>query len=221
MPVAEHLKDHYYCILPTSTVYCSGQRYHSKADELLQIENYLKQEGISSLALVVASSLGADLAAAFLSKTQLPVSHVFFDGGQFAKISKGTRRIMAPFLYLAIKSLYWSKGRTLKYLLWCDEDRIKPYFIAAGKALTFGNQHRQMMCSLEEKPFPALSDELQKHTFFEFGSREDHFKYRHAVMKTYPHGQLAVFEEYGKVKSCCKLNNALQPRKRARFHLGN
>lgn len=80
MPVAEHLKDHYYCILPTSTVYCSGQRYHSKADELLQIENYLKQEGISSLALVVASSLGADLAAAFLSKTQLPVSHVFFDG---------------------------------------------------------------------------------------------------------------------------------------------
>lgn len=165
MPVAEHLKDHYYCILPTSTVYCSGQRYHSKADELLQIENYLKQEGISSLALVVASSLGADLAAAFLSKTQLPVSHVFFDGGQFAKISKGTRRIMAPFLYLAIKSLYWSKGRTLMYLLWCDEDRIKPYFIAAGKARTFGNQHRQMMCSLEDKPFPALSDELQKHTF--------------------------------------------------------
>ena len=34
----------------------------------------------------------------------------FFDGGQFAQIAKMTRRIMVPFLYLAIKSLYWSNG---------------------------------------------------------------------------------------------------------------
>lgn len=33
-PVAEHLKDRYYCIMPTSTVYCAGQNYISKADEL-------------------------------------------------------------------------------------------------------------------------------------------------------------------------------------------
>ena len=26
-PVARHLQDRYFCILPTSTVYCAGQKY--------------------------------------------------------------------------------------------------------------------------------------------------------------------------------------------------
>lgn len=194
MPVAEHLKDRYYCIMPTSTVYCEGQKYISKADELQQMERYLAEQHISELALVVASSLGADLACAFLAETSLPVGHAFFDGGQFAQISTGMRRIMAPFLYLAIKSLYWSKGGTLKKIFWCDDDAIKPYFIAAGKALTYGNQQRQMRCSLEDKPFPAFPEALQKHTFFEFGSVEEHFKYRDSVKKIYPCGHFPVFE---------------------------
>ena len=41
-----------------------------------------------------------------------------------------------------------------------------------------------------------LSKELQKHTYFEFGSIEDHFKYRQAVMEAYPCGHYPVFEGY-------------------------
>ena len=192
--VAEHLQDRYFCILPTSTVYCAGQKYISKADEVRQVANFLRGQGIDALALVVASSIGADLAMAFLTETELPVGHVFFDGGQFAQIGKGTRRVMTPFLYLAIKSLYWSKGGTLKKIMWCDDDAIKPYFIAAGKALKYGNLHRQMLDSLEDKPFPALPETLQKNIYFSFGSVEDHFKYRDAVMKAYPDGNFPVFE---------------------------
>ena len=62
---------------------------------------------------------------------------------------------MVPFLYLAIKSLYWSKG--------------------------------QMMDSLEDKEFPKLSQEVQRTIFFEFGSVEEHYKYRDAVKKAYPY----------------------------------
>ena len=192
--VAAHLQDRYFCILPTSTVYCAGQKYVSKADEVRQITDFLRGQGINSLALVVASSIGADLAMAFLTETKLPVWHVFFDGGQFAQIGKGTRRVMMPFLYLAIKSLYWSKGGTLKKIMWCDDDAIKPYFIAAGKALTYGNLHRQLLDSLEDKPFPPLPETLQKNTYFSFGSVEDHYKYRDAVMKAYPYGNYPVFE---------------------------
>ena len=187
-PVAKHMQDKFFCILPTSTVYCAGQKYAGKEDEVRQIEDFLREQGVESLALVTASSIGADLAAAFLTQTKLPVGHVFFDGGQFAQIGKGTRKIMVPFLYLAIKSLYWSKGATLKKILWCDDDSIRPYFIAAGEALTYGNMRRQMEDSLEDKPFPALPEELQRHTYFEFGSIEDHYKYRDAVMQAYPHG---------------------------------
>lgn len=192
-PVAKWLKDDYFCILPTSTVYCPGQRYVSKADEIRQVEAFLEHQGVKKLALVVASSIGADLATAFLAGTQIPVEHAFFDGGQFAQIGKGTRRLMVPFLYLAIKSLYWSKGGTLKKIMWCDDEAIKPYFIAAGKALTYGNIRRQMKGSLENKPFPRLDPELQKRSVWEFGSAEEHLKYRDAVRKAYPDGNFPIF----------------------------
>ena len=195
-PVAEHLRDSYFCIMPTSTVYCEGQKYISKADEVRQVEAFLTKLGVDRLAMVVSSSIGADLATAFLAQTKLPVEHIFFDGGQFARISLPLRRVMTPILYLAIKSLYWSKGGTLKKILWCHDEAIKPYFIAAGKALTYGNLRRQLADSLEDKPFPPLSEELQKRAYFEFGSIEEHYKYRDAVMAAYPLGNYPVFEGY-------------------------
>ena len=195
-PVAKYLQGRYFCILPTSTVYYAGQKYVSKADEIRQVERFLQEQNVNRLAMVVASSIGADLAMAFLTSTKLPIGRVFFDGGQFAQIGKGTRRMMTPFLYLAIKSLYWSKGGTLKKILWCDDESIKPYFIAAGKALRYGNLRRQMADSLEDKPFPPLPEKLQKHTYFEFGSKEEHFKYRQAVMNAYPYGNYPIFEGY-------------------------
>ena len=152
--------------------------------------------GVKRLALVAASSIGADLAMAFLAQTGLPVEHIFFDGGQFAQIGGAARRLMTPFLYLAIKSVAWSKGGTLKRIMWCGADAIKPYFIAAGRALRYGNLRRQLADSLEGRPFPPLPEALQRQTYFEFGSIEEHMKYREAVMAAYPRGHFPVFEGY-------------------------
>ena len=80
--------------------------------------------------------------------------------------------------------------------MWCDDDEIKPYFIAAGKNLRYANLRRQISDSLEDKPFPALPIELQKNAYFEFGSIKDHYKYRDAVMKAYPGANYPVFEGY-------------------------
>ena len=55
---------------------------------------------------------------------------------------------------------------------------------------------RQILDSLEDKPFPSLSKEMQRHIYFEFGSIEEHFKYRQAVMEAYPCGNYPVFEGY-------------------------
>ena len=71
-PVAKCLQDKYFCILPTSTVYCEGQKYISKADEIRQVEAFLASQGVTRLALVVASSIGADLAAAFCRRRKSP-----------------------------------------------------------------------------------------------------------------------------------------------------
>lgn len=55
---------------------------------------------------------------------------------------------------------------------------------------------RQLADRLEDKPFPPLSEELQGRSYFAFGSTEDHFKYRDAVMRAYPRGHFPVFEGY-------------------------
>lgn len=36
--MAKHLADRYYCVMPTSTVYCENQRYAGRADESCQVE---------------------------------------------------------------------------------------------------------------------------------------------------------------------------------------
>lgn len=41
---------------------------------------------------------------------------------------------------------------------------------------------------------PELLIELQKNTFWEFDNKEDHFKYRNAVMQTYKYGNFPVFD---------------------------
>ena len=76
-PVANYLQDRYFCILPTSTVYCKGQKYVSKADEIRQVEAYLKSQGVERLELVVASSIGADLAMAFFNRRRSCPSDMF------------------------------------------------------------------------------------------------------------------------------------------------
>lgn len=85
-PIANELASKYYCILPTSSV------YYSKENEVEQIQAFLKDKGIQKIELIVASSLGADLALAFLIKNSCLVKHIFFDGGQFAQMGKTTRK---------------------------------------------------------------------------------------------------------------------------------
>lgn len=191
--VANSLKDKYFCIMPTSTVYCENQKYISKQDEIKQIENFLKENNINEIELVVASSIGADLAIYFLSESKILVKRAFFDGGQFAKINKFTRHIMTPFLYFVIKSIYKKNGENLGKIMWCDDKEIRPYFIMAGKALKYNNIHRQLLDSLENKPLPYISDTLQKNIFFEFGNIEEHFKYRDNLMHEYPKANYPIF----------------------------
>lgn len=88
MPVAEKMKEKYYCIMPTSTVYCPGQRYQSKRDEIQQIVRFLENHGIKEIELAVASSIGADLAMAFLTEAKIPVKHVFLMADSLPRLEK-------------------------------------------------------------------------------------------------------------------------------------
>ena len=53
-----------------------------------------------------------------------------------------------------------------------------------------------MADSLEDKPFPPLPPAIQERAYFAFGSAEEHYKYRSAVQKAYPHAHYPVWEGY-------------------------
>lgn len=78
----------------------------------------------------------------------------------------------------------------------CDNDAIKPYFTETREALTYRNMCRMMGGSLEDKLFPQLPEELQRHTFWEFNSKEDYLKCSDAIMQAWPEGHFPIFEGY-------------------------
>lgn len=40
------------------------------------------------------------------------------------------------------------RKKTLKKIMWCDDDTIKPYFTEAGRNITYGNLKRQLQSPL-------------------------------------------------------------------------
>lgn len=192
--VADYLKDDYFIVIPTYSIFCPNSVYKGKQEEIDIIETYLESQGVLNIELIVASSIGADIAITFLKRTKQPVRHIFFDGGQFAKIPTKMRQlIMTPLLYVAMKSIYQSKGKTLKKIMWCDDDNIKPVFIEACKNLDYKSMKNMMKTSLTEEPYPAFDRNMQEKMIFEFGEIEDHFKYRDAVKESYPYSKFPIF----------------------------
>ena len=81
---------------------------------------------------------------------------------------------------------------------------IIPFATSGGSGMGKTNEKLASSCKgaklLESrvlnKPFSTLPEDLQERIYFEFGSSEDHYKYRDAVMNAYPHGNYPVFEGY-------------------------
>lgn len=65
-----------------------------------------------------------------------------------------------------------------------------------GRPCATGTSAANWKDSLTDAPLPPLPEDLQRRCVFAFGSAEDHFKYRPAVMAAYPKGQFPVFEGY-------------------------
>lgn len=109
--VAECLKEKYFCVMPTSTVYCAGQTYVSKQDEIRQVEGYLQEQGVKKIALVVASSIGADLGLTFLTQTKIPVDRVFLMAVSLRGFQNGRESLWCLFCIWQLRVCIGQKGQ--------------------------------------------------------------------------------------------------------------
>lgn len=193
---ANFMKDDYFFVLPTLSAFCEGETYISKKDELTQLESFLEKNDIDELEMVLGSSIGADIAMEFISGGTHDFNHGFINGGMFAKIGGLARKMLAPVLYKTIEKINKTNGDSLKEIFWTDEYEIKPYFVEAARNLNKDSMNNMMKDMLTKDAYPKLSPETQRKMIFEFGSSEDHFKYRKDVMHSYPEAEFPVFDKY-------------------------
>lgn len=194
--IAQYLCNDFFLIMPTSTAFCANEIYRNKKREIQEIEAFLTSHAIHSIALIVASSQGCDLALSFILTSTFPLQHIFFDGGQFAKINKFQRLFLTPMIYYTIRSSYKTGGKFLPDIMEYDNEEAKPFFMKAGKNLDYRSLKNLIKDSFIHTDLPPLPVATQKKIIFCFGSQENHIKYRNTVMAAYPNSSFPVFTKW-------------------------
>lgn len=89
-PLVEHLKDDYYIIMPTLDGHDAKEdsTFLSVKDEGDKILNYLNENNISKVDLLLGTSLGAIIAFEVYNRNMVTIDKVFLDGGPFLNFPK-------------------------------------------------------------------------------------------------------------------------------------
>ncbi len=211
-PYGQYLADEYYVIMPT----LDGHGMDSTdllplEGEVDKIAAYLKENGITSLALVQGSSMGAEIALAVikrLTEENIPFECGFLDGGPFFHFNP----IFRGFMHKKFKSLvkiFDTDDHEAAYNAMMNHPFLK--FLAKGKAKQYEPLIRAM--SQERRHFskktvgnmvnicykydlPSFSEDIQKRLVFFFSNEEPARKSRKRLIKAYPAASYHDIEGY-------------------------
>lgn len=190
---AQYLQDEYFIIMPTLSMFCAGEVYKSKQDEIAQLNTALDELGVGDIELLASFSIGADFAMEFLRSTKRNVARAFFDGPQLTKVPALVRRAMAPLLFKELDNIAKTNGASITKIFWCDDPAIQPYFVRACANVDRKSIDNAMK-DLLTQGLPKFTPQQQVRMVFEFGELEEHMKCRPQLMKRYPSAQFPVFK---------------------------
>ncbi len=190
---ARYLQEDCFIVNPTMSMFCPGETYISKRDEISQVERELDRLGVEDIELVCGFSIGGDLALEFLSTTKRKVAHVFLDGPQLSKVPALVRRAVGPVIFKELDNIAKTDGASIGKIFWCDDPEIRPYFVEACANVDKTSVTNGMKDLMTGK-YPSLPPQVEEHMLIEFGSIEDHYPCREDVMRRYPKASYPVFE---------------------------
>ena len=201
-PYGKNLSDRFYVIMPTLDGHGNdGTDLLPLHDEVDRLVTYLKDNGITSLALVQGSSMGAEIALALIKKLDdehIPFKCGFFDGGPFFHFNP----LFCAFMkkkFESLAKLFDTDDHDAAYNAMINHPFFK--FIAKDKA----EQYEPIIKSMAQErrhysektiknmvricyqcDLPAFSEEVQKKLIFFFSDEEPARKSRKRLMKAYP-----------------------------------
>ena len=201
-PYGQFLADDYFVIMPTLDGHGNdGTDLLPLTGEVDKLVGYVKDNGITSLAMVQGSSMGAEIALAVvkaLEKENIPVTCGFFDGGPFFHFNPFFRAFMHK-KFSSLVKVFDTDNHEAAYQGMMNNPFLK--FVAKDKAAQYEPLIRSM--TQERRHFskktvdnlvkicykcdlPTFSADAQKHLFFFFSDEEPARKSRKRLMKSYP-----------------------------------
>ena len=178
----------------------------SVEDEADKICTYLKSHEISELVMIYGASMGAAVALRMLSHSEIKVRSLYLDGAPIAKLGFIMSRVFAPVLI-------WQKGIYEKN----NQKKLAEFISRWGEDLNdhmretfirFSNTSiRNIAQACVKGNMVSIPEELQKHTWMEWGEDEEYAKKSPSEAKRlYPFAHVEVRPGYNHCEYMMKKN---------------
>ena len=205
--IGSRFKGEYYILVPDMGNHgMEKSDYISAENEAENICGYLKKHGITDIALLYGASMGAAVALRMISYSEIMVRSLYLDGAPIAKLGFLMTRLFAPVLIWQ-RGIYEKndKKKLAEYIeRWGDDlnDHMRETFIG------FSNTSiRNISAVCVKGNMVAIPEELQRHTYMEWGKDEDFAKTSPKVAGSlYPLAHIAVRSGYNHCEYMMKKN---------------
>lgn len=197
LPYVDKLRDDYHIIAPDLTGHGSDTgRFESAQKEASEIVDWLVQNQMTELALVFGASLGGVIAMDVISNETVLHTHcAVMEGASLTRV-RGVEWLFRA-MFCAMKKHPETIANMYASLPELDEDAgrmLSDTMARTDKEMLSNLVHSCNSYSFETRP---LSPELQRHLFFEFGSKDSHLVCRKSIKKYYPGAKIITRKGYG------------------------
>jgi len=207
----KYLADEYYVICPTLDGHAEdGSELESAEQEGRNIVGFLKENGISDVALIQGSSMGAEVALAVrreCARQGVNVGHCFFDGGPFFDFHP-VKRFFMTLVFRRLTRIFegdpgqagekLSRNRFVKFVAKDKLDDVKPILEQIAKRRhSFTNQTvKGMVKTCYNCILPEFTEEEQRSFVFFFSDEEPARQSKPRLKKAYRHAKYRDIRGY-------------------------
>ncbi|MGN1134848.1 MAG: hypothetical protein ACI4SF_01370 [Oscillospiraceae bacterium] len=198
MRIMEHFLGDYCVIAPdfSGQGSDSGTFVDSKS-EANTLAEYLISNNCTDIELLFAASLGASVGFELLAGNDMNIKTVVFEGAPMFEKTPGI-------ITACIRSVFLKKQRKARANPGISEKRMTEIYgsvFGPSMGKSFERMSEQSLINIlnacSRCPYPVLSESMQKHLFFEYGSKDKDSKAIKIIKKHYPYATVTLRQGYG------------------------
>lgn len=209
--------DGYRIIVPTYNGHYKGSKdFTSRAGEAAEICDHLNELGITDVQMIYGQSMGAEVGMELYSQLNsagVRVHSLFFDGAPMIKLSSAYKAFM-KFKFSSMIKMF--EGKTadeamrapiVKKIVGSKVEQLRPMIEGVCQVAPYltSQSIKNVTECCYTFDYPPVSEEMQAHTTFFYGSEEKAYKTCYdLVHKAYPKASYIVEQGQGHVTYSCE-----------------